>query len=91
MRVIIEGVKNKKNIKYIFDLYDEFDEENMHSSMSRTTGFTCSAGVDLITKKYFKEHGVFPPEEVGKNDKSYEYVMNYLKYKNININKKQFN
>ena len=31
MRVIIEGVKNKKNIKYIFDLYDEFDEENMHS------------------------------------------------------------
>ena len=91
MRVIIEGVKNKKNIKYIFDLYDEFDEENMHSSMSRTTGFTCSAGVDLITKKYFKEHGVFPPEEVGENDKSYEYVMNYLKDKNININKKQFN
>ena len=85
MRVVIEGVQKKKTVKYIFDLYDKFDNKNMHSSMSRTTGFTCSAGVDLITKKYFQKHGVFPPEEVGKNKKSYDYVMTYLNKKNIKI------
>ena len=85
MRVVIEGVRKRKTVKYIFDLYDKFDNKNMHSSMSRTTGFTCSAGVDLITKKYFQKYGVFPPEKIGKNKISYNYVMNYLKTKNIII------
>ena len=31
------------------------------SSMARTTGYTCTAAVNLIAKKLFTEKGVFPP------------------------------
>ena len=52
--------------------------------MARTTGYTCTAAVNLIAKKLFTEKGVFPPELVGKDKKCFDFVMNYLKERNVN-------
>ena len=78
MRVIAEGTDKgaKKIVQY--DLFDEYDPNESISSMARTTGFTATAGAELILQGLFKEKGVNPPEIVGKNEECFNFVMNYL-------------
>jgi saccharopine dehydrogenase-like NADP-dependent oxidoreductase len=83
MKVIIKS--GEKRIEY--DLLDRYDAATKTSSMARTTGYTCTAAVNLIAKGMFTEKGVFPPELVGKNKKCFEFVMEYLKRRNINWKK----
>jgi len=79
MKVIVSG----EGRKVVFNLYDQFDSVTRTSSMARTTGFTCTAAVNLIAKKLFTEKGVFPPELVGKNKLCFEFVLDYLKARNV--------
>jgi len=84
MKVIIEGEKDKQAKRVEFNLLDHFDTKTKTSSMSRTTGFTCTAAVHLIAKKLFTEKGVFPPELVGKNNSCFDFVIDYLKERGVN-------
>jgi len=65
IKVIIKGnIKGMpKTIEYT--MLDRFDVATQTSSMSRTTGFTCTAMVNAFAKGLFNETGVFPPELVG--------------------------
>ncbi|NWF50316.1 MAG: saccharopine dehydrogenase NADP-binding domain-containing protein [Ignavibacteriaceae bacterium] len=80
LRLIISD--DKKQIQ--FDLYDKHDTANNLSSMSRTTGYTCAAAARLVLENEFKRKGICPPEFIGREEKCYSFVMNYLKQKNIN-------
>jgi lysine 6-dehydrogenase len=80
MKVIIKG--DNKKIEY--NLLDRYDAATKTSSMARTTGYTCTAAVNLIAKNLFKEKGVFPPELVGKDKDCFDFVINYLKERNVN-------
>lgn len=86
MKVIVKG--ESKTIEY--NLYDEYDVQTKTSSMARTTGYTCSAAVSLISKNLFTEKGVFPPELVGKDKKCFDFVLDFLKQRNINWQKSIF-
>ncbi|MBH75736.1 MAG: saccharopine dehydrogenase [Flavobacteriales bacterium] len=79
--------------KYTIDLFDEFDTKKNQSSMSRTTGFTCTACANLIAKNLISEKGIIPLETIGKNNSCYNYVINYLKERSVNLitNKKKNN
>jgi lysine 6-dehydrogenase len=79
MKVIIKG--DNKVIEY--NLLDRYDAATKTSSMARTTGYTCTAAVNLIAKNLFNEKGVFPPELVGKHKACFDFVMNYLKDRNV--------
>jgi saccharopine dehydrogenase-like NADP-dependent oxidoreductase len=97
MRVIIEGeeeakgkgkakakAKGKaKGIRIVYDLYDEYDPETDTSSMARTTGYTCTGAVGLITNNMLSEKGVIPPEKAALNDKSFQYLLKHLKDRDI--------
>lgn len=80
MKVIIKG--EGKTIEY--NLLDRYDKETKTSSMARTTGYTCTAAVNLIAKGLFKKKGVFPPELIGKNKNCFDFVMDYLKERKVN-------
>jgi len=67
-----------------YDLYDEYDAATQTSSMSRTTGYTCTAALNMLIEKLFTEKGVFPPELVGKDKACYNFILNYLSERNIN-------
>ncbi len=84
MKIIVRGEKdgNKKTIEY--NLLDRYDKATKTSSMARTTGYTCTAAVNLIAKEMFTEKGVFPPELVGKYKNCFDFVINYLKERNVN-------
>lgn len=85
MRIIM---KNSK--KYVqIDLYDEFDKKTQISSMARTTGYTCTAGANLIINKLFNKKGVYPPELLSTSENCYNYIIKHLKEKNINLHIKQ--
>ena len=89
LRVIIEGQRKKKNKKIIYDLYDEFDIPTKTSSMARTTGYTCTAAVNLIAKNIYKKKGISPPEFLGENKACFDYILSHLKKRNINLKFKE--
>ena len=70
-----------------YDLYDEYDATTQTSSMSRTTGYTCTAALNMLIENLFTAKGVFPPELVGKHENCFNYMLNYLKERNINYRK----
>jgi lysine 6-dehydrogenase len=84
MKVILDGEKNGEKRKVEWSLLDYFDKETKISSMARTTGYTCTAAVNLIAKKLFNKKGVFPPELIGKDNKCFDFVVEYLKKRNVN-------
>jgi lysine 6-dehydrogenase len=83
MKVTVNG--EGKTVEY--NLLDRYDTTTQTSSMARTTGYTCTAAVNLIAQNMFTEKGVFPPELVGKDKKCFDFVMSYLKERNVNWKK----
>jgi saccharopine dehydrogenase-like NADP-dependent oxidoreductase len=79
MKVIVRG--KDKTVEY--NLLDRYDTATKTSSMARTTGYTCTAAVNLIAKNFFNEKGVFPPELVGKDKTCFDFVMNYLRERTV--------
>jgi saccharopine dehydrogenase-like NADP-dependent oxidoreductase len=79
MKVIVKG--EGKTIEY--NLLDRYDATTKTSSMARTTGYTCTAAVNLIAKKLFIEKGVFPPELIGKDKACFDFMMDYLKKRGV--------
>ncbi len=83
MKVIVRS----KDETITYELYDEYDPATKTSSMARTTGYTCNAAVNLIGKGMFMEKGVFPPELVGRHANCFEFVLNYLRERNVHWKK----
>lgn len=88
MRVIVEGEKDGHREKIEYDLLDLYDKATGLSSMSRTTGYTCTAAAHLIMNGLFKEKGVFPPELVGKHKECFDFVLDHLSARGVNWRKK---
>ena len=66
-----------------YNLYDEYDATTKTSSMSRTTGYTATAALNMLIDGQFKDKGVFPPELVGKYENCFNYMLDYLKERNV--------
>jgi lysine 6-dehydrogenase len=83
MRVTLIGSENGVNKKIVYTLFDEYDTATKASSMSRTTGYTATAAVNMVLTGIFSEKGVFPPELVGKYEICFKYILNYLKERKV--------
>lgn len=83
MRVILTGTENGKATTITYDLYDEYDAATQTSSMSRTTGYTCTAAVNMLVNGLFSKKGVFPPELIGTDKTCFDFVMNYLEERGV--------
>ena len=83
MKIVIKGTTSHgpETVEYL--LYDEYSKETQTSSMSRTTAYTCTAAVNLLTDGLFAEKGVFPPELIGKHESCFEYMLQYLAERNV--------
>lgn len=83
MKVILHGETKGIKKKISFSMLDRFDTTTKTSSMSRTTGYTCTATVNMLAQNLFSEKGVFPPELVGKNKSGFDFVLNYLRERGV--------
>ncbi len=86
MSITIKG--EGKTISY--ELYDEYDSHTQTSSMSRTTGYACTAALHLLANGLFTAKGVFPPELVGHDASCFDFIMDYLKQRGIIYTKKEY-
>ena len=84
MKVKLTGEESGEQKTVEWNLLDFYDPETRISSMARTTGYTCTAAVNLIAQNLFNEKGVFPPELVGKHKHCFDFVLNYLKERKVN-------
>lgn len=88
MTIKLKGSRQGEAEEVEYFLYDEYDPATNTSSMSRTTGYTCTAAVNLIAKNMITKKGVFPPELVGDDAACFDFVLTYLKERNVNWVKK---
>jgi len=91
MKIIMKGLMNHRQTVVEYDLFDEYDPVTETSSMSRTTGYTCSAFVNILIAEFFTKKGVFPPELVGNNKNCFDYLMQYLEDRNVFYKKNVYN
>ncbi len=85
MKITVEGTTpalEKKKVTY--SLLDRNDPITGLSSMARTTGFTCTASLEMLMQGLFDKKGVFPPELVGSHNPCFEFLMDYLKVRGVN-------
>jgi len=83
MRVVVQGKKNKKILRYTYDLIDYYDKEEKATSMSRATGFPCAIMARLVAQGEFRYPGICPPEYIGREEKIYQKVLEELEKRNI--------
>ncbi|MFN7132825.1 MAG: saccharopine dehydrogenase C-terminal domain-containing protein [Myxococcales bacterium] len=62
MRVLVEGARGDKRVRYTWDLHDRYDAATDTRSMSRTTGYTASIMAQMLLYGRFVKLGVHPPE-----------------------------
>lgn len=89
MKILIEGEKENVKQTIEYTLQDRYDVKSQTTSMARSTGYTCTAAVHLIAQKLFKESGVFPPEKVGRHQACFNFMIQYLKERNVIWEKKE--
>lgn len=87
MEISASGTKDGLAIEESFQLIDHYDHQNNISSMARTTGFTCAAGVRLALAHDDLPKGVIPPEIIGQNQTWFNHIFAELAQHNIKINK----
>ncbi len=83
MRVIVEGKEDGQPRRYQYDLYDEYHPATKTSSMARTTGYTCTAAVELVLQGDITRPGIYPPEFIGARDGCLDKVFDYLKERDV--------
>ena len=78
MRIRITGEENNTQICYEYNLLDRYNDGV--NSMSRTTGYTCTAVANLVLTGKYKKIGISPPEYLGEH---FEFVKDYLEERGV--------
>ncbi|HNX49675.1 MAG TPA: saccharopine dehydrogenase C-terminal domain-containing protein [Thermoanaerobaculaceae bacterium] len=68
MRIIAEGRRAGERKRLAWDLLDRYDPSTGTASMSRTTGYTCTAIVRMLAQGKISRTGVVPLEVLGQDD-----------------------
>ncbi len=83
MRIRISGVENGAEKIYEYNLLDHTDKSTGTLSMARTTGYTCTAAVNLLLDGKFSRKGISPPEFLGEDDNNFRFIVGYLKERGV--------
>ncbi len=57
--------------------------------MARTTGYTCTAVVNLLSEGLYTQKGISPPEFVGMSEKNFKFILKYLSDRGIDYKMKK--
>lgn len=84
MRVIVEGYKDQKHLKYQYDLYDVYSHETGVHSMARTTGYAATVALRMLINNLYKRKGVSAPEQVGQCQGCLSFMLMGLRERGVN-------
>ena len=83
MRLTFRGTEKDTRKEIVCRLFDRYDPKTGFSSMSRTTGFTCTGVSRLLLEGEFEHHGICPPELIGAKPQCFEKILAHLKERNV--------
>ena len=81
-------VVHTSGLESVYDIYDERDPVTGFSSMSRLTGYTCTAVCNLMLEGKIAAaglSGIVAPEFVGANEDNFQAIGNHLESRGIKI------
>jgi len=78
MQVIVEGTAAGRRTRYVYDLFDRYDETTRTHSMARTTGYTATVVLRMLADGLYGEKGIVPLEFIGPNRACVYYVLEKL-------------
>ncbi|HTE30450.1 MAG TPA: saccharopine dehydrogenase C-terminal domain-containing protein [Chryseolinea sp.] len=84
MRVRMTGTQDGAHKVVEYNLLDRTQPDTGTLSMARTTGYTCTAVVNLLMDGRFNRKGICPPEYLGEAEDNFRYVLHYLKERKVN-------
>jgi lysine 6-dehydrogenase len=84
MRVVATGSdKSGVPLRVRWDLLDRYDGVTATSSMARSTGYTCTAGVRMLAAGLWTSKGAVPPEAVGRDARCFDFIMTELRSRGV--------
>ncbi|MCJ7555188.1 MAG: saccharopine dehydrogenase family protein [Ignavibacteriaceae bacterium] len=83
LKIIIEGEKDNKKMRYTYSMLDYYDAKTKVHSMARTTGYTATTVLRLLAKGLFDRKGICPPEYIGQKSECVNFVLNGLKERGV--------
>jgi lysine 6-dehydrogenase len=83
MRIRMFGEEGDESRFYEYNLLDRTDKATDTLSMARTTGYTCTAAVNLVAEGKFSRKGICPPEYLGEVEDNFQFIVNYLKERGV--------
>jgi len=78
MKIIVEGMKNRKPLSISYNLFDRYDDRTGIHSMARTTGYTATTVARMITQGLFQRKGISAPEHIGENARCVKFLLSGL-------------
>lgn len=78
MKVMVEGKKDGKKIRYTWDLFDQYDSRTQIHSMARTTGYSATMALRMMIEGLYSHKGISVPEYIGKQPKCVDYLLKGL-------------
>ena len=84
MRIEVEGVKDGKNVRHTYSLFDEYCPETKVHSMARTTGYTATMAIRMLAEGLYAEKGIIVPEFIGKNHDCVKFILDGLSARGVN-------
>ena len=79
----MKGEEGGKSKTYQYNLLDRTNKKTDTLSMARTTGYTCTAAVNLVLDGKFTRKGICPPEYLGEDEYNFSYILSYLKERGV--------
>lgn len=83
MKVVVEGLKDGKHLRYTWDLFDRKDESTGIHSMARTTGYTATLALRMIADGLYTQNGVIVPEYFGSHPECVDYLLKGLRERGV--------
>ncbi len=83
MRINIDGVENGVKKKFSYTLFAAYDKQTRMSSMSRTTGYTCTGVARCVLDGTYKRAGISPPSSIGEAPGCLSRIFAHLRERNI--------
>ncbi|MFH1160054.1 MAG: saccharopine dehydrogenase C-terminal domain-containing protein [bacterium] len=84
MKVVVEGKKERKRLRYVYDLFDTYDPVTRVHSMARTTGYTATVALRMIAEGIYDHKGITVPEFLGKRPECVNFLLKGLKERGVN-------
>jgi saccharopine dehydrogenase-like NADP-dependent oxidoreductase len=83
LRFEVKGRKGDQQVRHTVSLLDRYDPTTDTLSMARTTGYTATAAVRMLTEGLYREPGIKPPELIGRHKEPCDFMMSRLRERGV--------